>query len=147
MVIPAEQLLAEKGLRLTPQRLMIIESIESRDDHFSADELYAQVRQRYSHMNLSTVYRTLEVLEQAGLVTKTDLGDGCVRYHWAEKSRHHHLICQACGEIVDLEESALESLKQELAREHDFLANIVHVNIFGQCGKCRSQNSTATRHK
>ncbi|MCL4535878.1 MAG: transcriptional repressor [Bacteroidetes bacterium] len=136
MVIPGEQALAERGLRLTPQRMMILEAIEARDDHFSAEEIYAQVRQRYSHMNLSTVYRTLEILEQAGLVTQTDLGDGRVRYHWTEKSRHHHLICQGCGQVIDLEECLLAPLKETLRRDYGFSANIAHVTIFGRCAKC-----------
>lgn len=136
MAIPGEQALAEQGFRLTPQRMMILETIEARDDHFSAEEVYAQVRQRYSHMNLSTVYRTLEILEQAGLVTQTDLGDGRVRYHWAEKSRHHHLICQACGQVIDLEECLLAPLKETLQRDYGFAANIAHVTIFGRCAKC-----------
>jgi Fur family ferric uptake transcriptional regulator len=138
MAVSGEQMLMERGLRMTPQRLMILEAIEARDDHFSADELYDQVRQRYSHLNLSTVYRTLEVLEQANIVTKTDLGDGCIRYHWAEKGRHHHLICQQCGRVFELEEPALLPLKQELERDYGFAANIVHLNIFGRCSTCRT---------
>ncbi len=137
MAIPGEQALAQRGLRLTPQRMMILEAIEARDDHFSAEEIYEAVRRRYSHMNLSTVYRTLEVLEQAELVTQTDLGDGRVRYHWAEKSRHHHLICQGCGHVVDLEESLLAPLKETLHRDYGFAANIAHVTIFGRCARCR----------
>ncbi len=142
MAIPGEQELAERGIRLTPQRMMILEAIAARDDHFSAEEIYAQVRQRYSHMNLSTVYRTLEVLAQAGLVTETDLADGRVRYHWTEKSRHHHLICQGCGQVVDLEESLLEPLKERLRRDYGFEANIAHVNIFGRCARCNGRKRT-----
>jgi len=70
--------LSEQGYRLTPQRMMILSAIENSDDHISAEEIYAQVVAKYPHINISTVYRTLELLKQLGLVTETDLGGGRV---------------------------------------------------------------------
>ncbi len=86
--------LSEQGYRLTPQRLMVLSAIEKSDHHISAEEIYAQITARYPNVNISTVYRTLELLERLGLVTKTDLGEGTVRYHSAEKGHHHHLVCR-----------------------------------------------------
>ncbi|MFC1902820.1 Fur family transcriptional regulator [Chloroflexota bacterium] len=68
--------LSEKGYRLTPQRLMILQAIENSVDHISAEEIYAQVVSKYPHINISTIYRTLELLKKLGLVTETDLGGG-----------------------------------------------------------------------
>ena len=128
--------LTEQGYRLTPQRMMILSAIEHSHDHISADEIYTQVVAKYPHVNISTVYRTLELLKELGLVTETNLGEGRVRYHPADKGRHHHLVCQECGAIIDLDESVLASLKSALLREYKFDADLRHLAIFGHCVKC-----------
>jgi Fur family ferric uptake transcriptional regulator len=128
--------LTEKGYRLTPQRLMIVSAIENSDGHVSAEEIYAQVVAKYPHVNISTVYRTLELLKELGLVTETDFGEGRVRYHPAEKGHHHHLVCTECGAVIDLDESSLSPLKDMLLREYKFSADLKHLAIFGRCSKC-----------
>ena len=129
--------LSEQGYRLTPQRMMILSAIEDSNGHISADEIYTQVVARYPHVNISTVYRTLELLKRVGLVTETDLGGGRVRYHPADKGHHHHLVCQECGAIVDLDESVLSPLKSVLLRDYKFVADLRHLAIFGRCVNCR----------
>lgn len=129
--------LSRRGYRLTPQRMMILEAVEAADDHISADEIYTRVCDRYPHLNISTVYRTLELLKELGLATETDMGDGRVRYHSIRKGHHHHLVCQNCGCIIDLDETVLLPLKDALSREYGFNADLKHLAIFGQCGKCR----------
>ena len=129
--------LSEKGYRLTPQRLMILSAIENSDDHISAEEIYAQVVAKYPNVNMSTVYRTLELLKQLRLVTETDLGGGRVRYHPADKGHHHHLVCTECGTVIDLDESLLSSLERTLLREYKFIADLKHLAIFGRCANCR----------
>ena len=129
--------LSERGYRLTPQRLMILSAIENSDNHISAEEIYAQVVAKYPHINISTVYRTLELLKGLGLVTETDLGGGRFRYHPADKGHHHHLVCRECGAIIDLDESMLASLKDTLLREYKFIADLRHLAVFGRCVKCR----------
>jgi len=129
--------LSELGYRLTPQRIMILSAIENSDSHISAEEIYLQVRARYSHMNISTVYRTLELLSELGLVTETVMGDGRVRYHSIGKGHHHHLVCQGCGEIIDVEESMLSRLWDEIGQRYDFKVDMKHLAFFGLCSKCR----------
>ena len=133
--------LREQGYRLTPQRLMILSAIESSDAHISAEEIYAQVVAKYPHVNISTVYRTLELLKRLGLVTETDFGEGRVRYHPAGKGHHHHLVCQECGAIIDLDESVLTPVKDVLLREYKFSADLRHLAIFGRCVKCRAKKA------
>lgn len=116
---------------------MVLEAIEQTDSHISADEIYAQVISRYPHMNVSTVYRTLELLEKLGLVTKTDLGDGRVRYHNIQDGHHHHLLCQRCGAVIDVEESMLSPLWAEIRQKHDFKVDMKHLAFFGLCSSCR----------
>ncbi len=128
--------LSERGYRLTPQRLMVLSAIENSDDHISAEEIYAQIVARYPNVNISTVYRTLELLKRLALVTETDLGEGRVRYHPTEKGHHHHLVCRECGATIDLDDSLLAPLKSALLREHKFIADLRHLAIFGRCVKC-----------
>jgi len=131
--------LSRRGVRMTPQRLMIVAAIESSSNHISAEEVFAEVLQKYPNVNISTVYRTLDLLEEMGLVTKTDLGDGRVRYHPADKGHHHHLVCRQCGAIIDLDESALAGLKETLRRDYGFVADLRHLGIWGLCVKCQRQ--------
>lgn len=128
--------LNEQGYRITPQRTMIISAIENSIDHISADEIYSQVAAKYPHVNISTVYRTLELLKGLGMVTETDLGEGRVRYHPAHKGHHHHLVCRECGKIIDLDESVVTSLEDTLLREYKFDADLRHMAIFGRCEQC-----------
>ena len=128
--------LSELGYRLTPQRMMILSAIENSDDHISAEEIYAQVVAKYPNVNISTVYRTLELLKRLGLVTETDLGEGRVRYHPADKGHHHHLVCKECGAIIDLDESVMAPVKDTLLREYKFIADLEHLAIFGRCVNC-----------
>ncbi|MBI4303402.1 MAG: transcriptional repressor [Chloroflexi bacterium] len=116
--------------------MMIVSAIESSDDHISAEEIHAQIVAKYPNVNVSTVYRTLELLERLGLVTETDLGEGRVRYHSAEQGHHHHLVCRKCGAIIDLDESLLSSLKTALHQKYSFEADLKHMAILGHCVKC-----------
>ena len=128
--------LSELGYRLTPQRAMVLAAIENSDNHISAEEIYAQIVAKYPQVNISTVYRTLELLTQLGLVTQTDLGGGRVSYHPLYKGHHHHLVCQGCGAIIDLDGSLMSSLKDTLLREYKFSADLKHLAIFGHCANC-----------
>jgi Fur family ferric uptake transcriptional regulator len=129
--------LSNLGYRLTPQRLMVLKAIEDADGHISAEEIYEQVSAHYPKMNISTVYRTLELLKTLDLVTETDLGDGRVRYHCMGKGHHHHLVCQQCGQITDVEESIVAPLWAEIMDKYDFKVDMKHIAFFGKCRKCR----------
>jgi Fur family ferric uptake transcriptional regulator len=133
--------LREKGYRLTPQRRMILEAIEHSDEHISAEEIYALVTAKYPDVNISTVYRTLELLKKLNMVYEINLGEGRIRYHAEESGHHHHLVCQSCGAVVDIDESALSPLKNALLRDYHFQAELRHVGVFGVCEKCRKKTT------
>ena len=143
----ASERLREMGYRLTPQRLMILEAVQSNDDHTSAEEVHARVVERYPDVNISTVYRTLELLKHLGLVVETDLGEGRVKYHYAEKGHHHHLVCQKCGAVLELEESVLRPLQNTLLRKYGFRADLGHFAIFGHCLRCASAKTGLSKEK
>jgi Fur family ferric uptake transcriptional regulator len=133
--------LRAKGYRLTPQRLMILAAIEGSRDHISAEDIYAQVSARYPQVNISTVYRTLEMLKKLGMVYEIDLGEGRIRYHAEASGHHHHLVCQECGKIIDINEATLAPLRDVLLRDHGFLADLKHVGVFGLCEDCRKKTA------
>ncbi len=132
-----QEILQEKGHRLTPQRMLVIEALHNARKHISAEEIYDHLHSRYPYTNISTVYRTLELLKELNLVTETNFGEGRVRYHVAEKGHHHHLICRSCGKIIDLEELLLHPLKDTLLQEYGFDADLRHLAISGECSGCR----------
>ena len=135
--------LREKGYRLTPQRLMILSAIENSDEHISAEEIYAQVAAKYPHVNISTVYRTLELLKKLGMVYEINLGEGRIRYHAEESGHHHHLVCQECGMVIDIDEAMLSSLRDILIRDYGFQAELRHVGVFGVCKNCLKKQTSS----
>jgi Fur family transcriptional regulator, ferric uptake regulator len=131
------QVLKAMGYRLTPQRMMVVEALHDSEKHVNAEDIYARVKVKYPYANISTVYRTLDLLKELGLVNEIALGDGCVRFHPAEKGHHHHLVCQKCGKIIDLPESELAPLENILSEKHQFKADLKHTAVFGLCARCR----------
>jgi len=125
------------GYRLTPQRAMTLAVIEGTSDHISAEEIYAQVAARYPRVNISTIYRTLELLKRLDLIYEVDLGEGRIRYHPEERGHHHHLVCRKCGAVIDVGESVLFPLQAVLLQAFGFSAELRHMAISGLCEKCR----------
>jgi len=89
-------------------------------------------------VNRSTVYRTLELLENLELAVKSELGSSHV-YHHSEEGNHHHLVCRSCGQVVDCEDDILAPLESQLAEEYDFKADLHHHVIQGVCRHCREK--------
>ncbi len=135
---PVLQVLKEEGYRLTPQRIMVVEAVEASHDHTSAEEMHAKASARYPYLNISTVYRTLELLRDQGLAAETDLGGGRLLYHPVGKAHHHHLICRLCGNVRDIGTSAFREIRGKLRLDHGFHAEFEHIAIFGTCRICSS---------
>jgi Fur family ferric uptake transcriptional regulator len=130
------RLLKERGYRLTPQRAVILDILHRAEKHITPEEIYEEARAKYPEVNKSTIYRTLELLERLGLVDEADLGGDKLHYQHAEKGHHHHLICQRCGRVFDVDEAVLDSLKESLTRDHRFVPDMRHMGIFGYCLTC-----------
>ncbi len=128
--------LKQKGLKLTPQRRLIVDIIHNAREHLSAEDIIAAVRLRMPGVNKSTIYRTLEILEQAGCVYKSDTNDRFI-YHHAEEGHHHHLVCTRCGKTIECAEGLFHPVEQSLARHYGFAADFKHVVINGLCDSCR----------
>lgn len=129
--------LKARGIRVTPQRAIIFDVIERLSGHITAEEIFSEVQQINPYISLATVYRTLELLQELNLVTPTNLGGSQTHFAISGHGVHHHLVCQKCGGIEDFSDDLLESLRERLATEHGFLAQINHFSIFGLCRTCR----------
>ena len=96
--------LKEKGLKLTPQRRMIVDIIHDEGDHLTAEDIIHSMQTKMPGVNKSTIYRTLDLLEQNGCVIKSESEDHFI-YHHAEEGHHHHLVCHKCGETIECSNS------------------------------------------
>ena len=132
-------LLRRRGLRMTPQRQLILEAVESIDGHISVEAVHARVAARFPQVNVSTVYRTLELLEELGLIRHTHFDDGVAQYHRSELGLHQHLVCRVCGWEQDLELSVLEPLGEEIRRRHGFEVDLAHFALVGRCRACAAR--------
>jgi Fur family ferric uptake transcriptional regulator len=120
---------------------MIVEAIVHSDRHVTAEEIYAQVRERTRAINIATVYRTLEVLLQQGLVSRVDLQDGQWVYTPNSHGPHMHLVCRQCGELVDAEHVLIAPLIEDLQAHYGFRADALHISIPGLCRSCAGANN------
>src|SRR5437763_14298996 len=106
--------LRQHGLRMTPQRQLILDAVASMPGHLSADQVYQHVVRVFPDVNISTVYRTLEVLEELGVVRHTHFHDGVAQYERTDAARHHHMVCSRCGAEAEVDAQVLEPLADEL---------------------------------
>lgn len=130
--------LKEKGLKLTPQRHLILDIIHDAQAHLTAEEILKYVQARAPGVNKSTVYRTLELLEETGCVVKSEIG-GRFIYHHAEEGHHHHLVCRACGNSIDCEEDLFLPIETTIYDKYGFRADLRHMVVSGLCQDCREK--------
>jgi Fur family ferric uptake transcriptional regulator len=134
--------LRASGYRVTPQRQLVLEAVR-RLEHATPEEIFADVRHTVRGVNVSTVYRTLELLERLGLVTHTHLGHGAPRYHLAAEAQHVHLVCQQCERVTELDPAAVQSLVDSLEDDHGFVTDVGHLTVFGRCAECQAAQASA----
>ena len=127
--------LRDKGLRLTPQRELVLSAVRALG-HATPEEVAEKVRQTHPGINLSTVYRNLETLENVGLVQHTHLGHGGATYHAAEAKLHAHLTCERCGVLIEVPIEETSLLTQSLLNDYGFKTDVTHFAIYGTCAAC-----------
>jgi Fur family ferric uptake transcriptional regulator len=128
--------LREKGYRLTPQRELVLRAVEKLG-HATPDEVLAAVRQESQAVNISTVYRTLELLEQLGLVRHAHITDRAPTYHSTATPDHVHLVCRNCGSITEVEPEVIKPLTDVLEERYGFTTDVGHLTVFGTCRNCK----------
>ena len=125
------------GQRVTPQRLVILGALEP-GAHLSADEVFARVEPLLPGVNRSTVYRTLELIRDLGLVSMPDLGGGARVFELIDDP-HHHLICHRCGAILEIDDEVVEPLRAAIRDRYGFAPAIDHLAVFGFCAVCERE--------
>jgi Fur family ferric uptake transcriptional regulator len=136
-VLQLKTALKQRGLRMTPQRQLILDAVASMHGHVSAEQVYQHVVRVFPDVNISTVYRTLEVLEDLGVVRHTHFHDGVAQYERTDAARHHHMVCARWGAVAEIELAVLQPLADELERRYGFEADLAHSAIVGVCQVCR----------
>ncbi len=133
------EVLKRKGLSITSPRLLIAKEVFSTNQHCTAEELYERLKEKQSGVGRVTVYRTLKVMVEAGLVETRDFG-GQGRYEPVLGRKHHdHLVCVDCRAIVEFSSNIVEREQDRIARQHGFeLVHHVHT-LFGRCRQCRKK--------
>jgi Fur family transcriptional regulator, ferric uptake regulator len=136
--------MSRQGLRSTEQRRIIVDTFVNAQSHLTIEDLLALVKQRDNRIGYATVYRTLKMLAESGLVQELHFGDGFARYELAVGSTHHdHLICTHCGTIVEFEEPAIEALQDKIAARYDFVIAAHRHELYGICRKCQDNGGTS----
>jgi Fur family ferric uptake transcriptional regulator len=128
--------LRERRFRITPQREMIIDALLGEDHHLTAEAVYAQVQTRTSAVNIATIYRTLDMLVEQGIASRTDLG-GQIIYAPAKHGPHIHLVCRHCSYVIDADAGVLTALNEQLQQDYGFTADLGHISLFGVCAGCQ----------
>ena len=130
--------LHQSGHKMTPQRYMIVEAILQADEHMSVYQILECVQERNPCVTLSTVYRTLEVLQEVGLVREVHLPGVKTKYEAVEGNIHHHLVCRLCGTVVKLDAILPETLEKHLQERYKFRAITFDLLVTGICEQCWS---------
>ena len=146
MAVEREQfkrLLKEKGLKVTNQRLLVLEAIAScPEEHLTAEEIFELVKLSYPEIGLATVYRTIQLLSGLNLIDRINFDDGFVRYEMGNvhgherKHHHHHLICLKCGRVISFQDDLLEELEARITATAGFQIIDHEVKLYGYCVEC-----------
>lgn len=136
--------LKQKGYKLTPQRRAIVDTIiDNEGKHLTAEEIYDEVKKVCPEIGLATVYRTIILLEELSVICRLDLNDGCSRYeliHKDEMHRHHHLVCNICSRVQEVQDDLLDELEEGIETEYGFKILDHSVKFFGICDECQKNN-------
>jgi Fur family ferric uptake transcriptional regulator len=127
--------LRSRGLRLTAQRQLVLEAVYELG-HATPDQVHAKVSATAAGVNITTVYRTLELLEELGLVTHAHLSHGAPTFHAVGADQHVHLVCRGCGGVTEVSPDVLSELSATLGARQGFRIDIGHVALFGLCAEC-----------
>jgi Fur family peroxide stress response transcriptional regulator len=128
--------LSAPGVRLTRQRQIVLDAIQSGDHHPTAAEVFDAARAKMPGISFATVYNSLRYLKDAGLVLEITFGNGASRYD-RETDRHDHAICSQCGKLVDFDLPGTVALTRAAARASKFKAELIRLTLVGLCPKCR----------
>ena len=126
-----------KGQRVTTQRRLLLDLLRQSGGHLDADELYRLAKDRESRISLSTVYRSLRLFKELGLVDERRFAEEHYHYEAKGKRQHHHLVCLGCGKVIEFEHPVLGKVKEDVGRQSGFEIVGADVHMEGYCSDCR----------
>ena len=130
--------LRQQGYKITPQRKAIIQTIIQNREHLTPHDIYEKVQKDYPTIGLVTVYRTIEILAQVGLICEVHAGGSCHSYLIRRPmEHHHHLICSDCGKVLDFTDCGLSKLEENLSQETGFEIHSHLLEFLGRCRECQ----------
>ena len=135
--------LRKQGYRLTPQRLTVLEVVKRSGKHLTAEDVHDAIVPQHPYINIATVYRTLQWLQEVGLVAPLASVTSPLRYEYVRGEAHHHLVCQDCGYEQEIGDDMLAMLKSQLQARYAFSAQLNHLAIPGRCAACQSAAESA----
>jgi len=130
--------LKEKGFKLTPQRKLIVDITHSTEAHLTTEKIIGYVQERMPGIHKSTIYRTLELLEKAGCVYKSEMDNQSI-YHHIEEGHHHHLVCHKCGKTIACDEDIFTPVERSIGEKYGFHIDFKHVVMNGVCQECQGK--------
>lgn len=135
--------LKRRKLRITSQREAVLSVfIDNKGEHLTADEVYEKLSHKNSHISKATIYRSVELLKEMGFLSKISFGDGLERYEVrdAHTHQHHHLICNECGKVYEIEEDLLDDLEKFIEKRTGFKIMDHQLNFYGICPQCQARH-------
>ena len=134
-----KKLLKENTLKFTKQRELILKFLYEHEDHYTPEEIHTLLKQKYPDIKvgIATVYRTLSLLEESGIASSISFGAQGKKYELGLKKHHDHLICSACGEIIEFFDETIEERQEEIAKKFNFKMTDHTMKIIGLCKKCQ----------
>jgi Fur family ferric uptake transcriptional regulator len=138
-VAVSERRLKAAGMRITPQRRLILRILGRAGGHLDAAEIFERGRHHDTRLSLSTVYRTLNALKENDVVRELHLDDEHHHYELDQQDGHSHLVCLGCGRIVEVDSDSLAQVAKSLGRAHDFEITHSQVELTGYCARCRQR--------
>jgi Fur family transcriptional regulator, ferric uptake regulator len=134
-----KQIIRSMGVKVTAQRLAILEALAAGPAHVTAQAVFENVVRRHADIGFATVYRFLRKMTELGFVTEVRMGGLPARYELTPRRHHDHLTCTRCSRIVEFENSQIESLQERVARENGFLLTHHVLELYGLCRRCQNQ--------
>lgn len=135
----AKDVLSSAGRRATSQRTLLLELIRKAESHLDAPELYSLAREKDPRISLSTVYRTLAMLKQMGLVNELHFVEEHHHYEVKPSAEHFHLVCLRCARVIEFESPLTDKLKSELTARHNFVITTTAIDLAGYCPDCQKE--------
>lgn len=132
--------LATQGLKTTRQRELILDEFLAQAEHPSTEELYLRLRKKHPGIGYATVHRTLKLFAECGIASVLNFGDGAQRFEACGGEHHDHLVCTACGLIIEFENPQIEKLQEQVAKSHQFTVKDHRLELYGLCSACQTRN-------